>query len=590
MKPCLLSTALFLLLTTECFAQKVILSGARRGNYDLLKWEIESGWHSGIIGFNLKDKEFIRLNSETITIFGSPQRPIKNSFRTTETDSLQQSYLSYQKRVYSEKVFGLQLSEFSQEEASEWIESGIPSLNISKTRTHKEALIMGFGFISKLNENTQSTYYLFSQLRDGTEQLLDTIHIVTENKIENSFEWNVETKIQGRNSLIIEFELLNTDSLSNEFVNSILFQVVHPEQTSSFKKLDPRTQKVYFLIEDIDLKKKANLSLDFIEYYGYQGEPYYFEYDPALYFTDLKVPPVNVEYVDPDPLARRKKGMMVTWDIDPAYNKQIEKVTLTCKETFQDQDTVYSVDIPVESRSFVDTLAIPGNSFRDYTYLLTVDFIHEIETQTSYQDFRFDAPLPPKPKNPDDQPGNLQYQVFKDGSTYKVKFTWEDPVNYPVSGYRMAVAYDENDGLGIASDVPLIQGNEYIFTPYNNLGQHMKFAFKAIREDGTEGELSRVLSFPTPSSSIYGMRMFNVEIQRIDNRARLTWKKYSTEVKDLKGIQIVRDGEVIAELDRNATEWTSEPLPPGKHGYQVRAVTLYGLQSWPSLLKTVTIE
>jgi hypothetical protein len=86
------------------------------------------------------------------------------------------------------------------------------------------------------------------------------------------------------------------------------------------------------------------------------------------------------------------------------------------------------------------------------------------------------------------------------------------------------------------------------------------------------------------------MDLFDVEIENLGDRARLTWERYSPEVKDLKAIQILKDGEVIAELDKNATEWTSDVLPAGKHGYTVRATTLYGLTSGATLLKSVTIE
>lgn len=569
-------------------AQDLDLYGEKINENVFLIWDANN-WKDDYQKFRLKVKyaDNIEVLSKEITPEISSKKNLKSVIATenSEFDTLYSRQLS---TIEKEKLYEIDETKFR----SFLIQGHYKTLGMLFRKNYNYALFAGFGFIDNSHEQKSvlPTYYLYTVNDKGEEAFQDSIKIQNEFQIldwEYEFDFNEFQEVR----ITVSSDTIGYNKSNPDFITIELFKRIGSESKKLIRAFNTisKTNDIVSLhfLDPHFLKNEINkYYIQSKSYFGSINKPFYFEYDPANLFTDLEIPEPTVYWTDPE--AKLEKGLKVAWEIDPSYNEIIDhfEVYYTYGE-FGNWDTTHLGNYTPETRFMIDTLEKEDNE--TYRYHLMADFKKQIESQTSSYNFRYEKPYIPDLSY---TASNLQGVVINEDGTYKVKFTWDAPEKTDIKGYRLAVAYYRGDGLAVANDLPLITGTEYILTPWNNLGDHMGFAIVTIKNDGSQARpWSQPLSLTTPSNKIYDI--YDVETSLTGNTATLNWE-YSDLVKDLEKFEIYQNKELVdtlvAKEGQTAFSWTSGELPSGKSTFQVKAITMYGLETPLSFPKSVMVK
>ena len=191
------------------------------------------------------------------------------------------------------------------------------------------------------------------------------------------------------------------------------------------------------------------------------------------------------------------------------------------------------------------------------------------------------------------KPENLRGEIMEKGGKQIIHLTWgEEPhddiaeLEYIIftNGFGTEMAY-----LGSID----IRRNSYDHPAPNRFGQLYKFQVQAEYEKGYSFEQSPrsdTLEVYVPTRKL--PELYTISSTRNEDKVTLSWK-YSDRIDDLAGFKVYDNERLIAtekEVPREAREWTSEALAPGKHVFKIKAVTRYDVSSGPSRPRTYTIE
>ncbi len=191
------------------------------------------------------------------------------------------------------------------------------------------------------------------------------------------------------------------------------------------------------------------------------------------------------------------------------------------------------------------------------------------------------------------KPENLKGEIIEKNGKQVIHLTWGDEPHDDIeeleyiiftNGFGTEMAY-----LGSID----IRRNSYDHSAPNRFGQLYKFQVQAEYEKGytfEQSPRSDTLEVYVPTKKL--PELYTISSTKNENKVTLSWK-YSDRIDDLAGFKIYDNENLIAsekEVPKEAREWTSEALAPGKHVFKVEAVTQYDVSSGPSRPRTYTIE
>jgi hypothetical protein len=593
-----------------CFAGSVMAQTARfeiigegRGDNVRLAWN-PIKWDTDITGFNVKRRfktgsaysPWETVNSSLIIAATNRDKELSN---VVTNNPAYLDELNRRKRI----IFASDsLKEFDASALSTMLGNGMENaVTMMSGQGLVYAQLMGFGFSDfKIPRRDEYQYGVFAVYRNGTEGLLGSFNWVygtfPNMRVDFRFSYSL-----NRRGIILNFETPDNVRTINKDYDLLHFRVyrqsgndeVYLGTAYDIIKNRPRGKEILSIQDKTaNPKEPQTYKLRSRTYFGHTGDPLSFTFDPSTVAADLQAPKIAVGWLNED--SKLEGGVKISWPaIDAKYAGQIDHLEIHLIDRSGDAiktwDKLKLADLPPGAAEYIDKTVKETNS--EYTYLLKTVFKGDAVPLTNEVNFMY---IIPPDESPDPyQATNLRAEVIKVSGEYKIKFNWNKPLRTDIKGYRLAVAYYEGDEVAVANNLPLIKGEEYILTPWNNFGERMTFAIATVKADDSWSEKwSNKIPLVTPSTSIVTMKSFDFNVVLLaGNRAQLTWS-YNDAVKDLKGFRITQNNTVVASEDQvgNVRTWSTGNLPPGKHVFQIQAVTLYGLESEASYRKAIEVK
>lgn len=191
------------------------------------------------------------------------------------------------------------------------------------------------------------------------------------------------------------------------------------------------------------------------------------------------------------------------------------------------------------------------------------------------------------------KPENLKGEIMDKGGKQFIHLTWGDEPHERIERIEYLL-YVSSFTEELAEQASIdIRKNSYEYPVFNRFGKLYKFQIQAIYEKEYSFERSvrsDTLEIYVPTRKL--REPYTISSTRNENKVTLSWK-YTDGIDDLAGFKVYDNEKLIAtekEVSREAREWTSEALAPGKHVFKVVAVTRYDVSSGPSRPQTYTIE
>lgn len=388
----------------------------------------------------------------------------------------------------------------------------------------------------------------------------------------------------SRNWLELEW-LVDASEYTAKAING--FNVYRKKIGEDFTKLntnpiwlttDLETGKLSFHDEQLKEETVYTYAVAPISLFGTEGAKVEIEFDPS------KLPP----RIDPPGLIQvpdeeyDERGIAFKWDFDQQAEAFIKGFYLERKMHVDDEFKPVSGLLSPTSRYFVD-IQIPKE--KDY-YFYRLRVIDEQKLNLVSNDlFLFYQPIirPSKPTG-------LKAEWLKEYSKSYILLTWDKAIDIKTQGYHLYTNFPPEQTLLLEANIPRIDSTQYKYEIHSAKSARYRFAIAGVSNTKEEGPQSEPVEVVTPSVKVPNVNIWPFSVD--SNTITLEWQY--EPLSDLKGFRIFVDGKLIADekiLNAQQRKWTSPPLEYNKtYRFTMQAVTLYGSESRPSLIRTISTE
>ena len=575
-KDVLLTLIIFILATPLASAQSknFTLKGEANADAVRLVWMVKS-WPEELEGFYVQrrsipdNSDWEKLHEEMIFPELSPSK----SLASVESASSEQERLKSKLASFIDEG---RAGEILQKQYIEDMLSNpnkLRNLGLAFRFDFDVALLNGFGFVDRTLVNGKSFEYglFLQQAGEISKTPVATFQAAHGSTPDVSLAAEATVKSEGRGK-VLAIWAVDTDEYSQK--NFRGFNIYRKEDGGrEYHRLNDKliwlsTAKnpEYLTYHDqgLDEEKVYHYAAEPITIFGTKGERLEVKYEPkrlkAFNIPDLK----NIK-------GSSEQGLLFQWNFEQEHERFIKGFLVERKASTTSEYTPVSGLLKPETRNFHDQ-KIPASGYYFYR-LKALKRDGEEVAGPDLMIYYYQQLIPQQPKN-------LKAEWLDENGRGIVRLVWEKPSDRVTGGFYIYANHPPGEKLARETEIPLISENFYEYPVNDYLRGNWKFAVSAVSKSGDEGKLSDTVTVLVPSKSIPPVNKWNIEVQ--NGRARLNWQ-YTSEVADLKGFRIYRDGELMAdeqELKRDTRNWVSPALEPGKrYLFEIMAVSSFGLES-----------
>lgn len=286
-----------------------------------------------------------------------------------------------------------------------------------------------------------------------------------------------------------------------------------------------------------------------------------------IIFDPTSVPQSQLRLVMIEAVSSENQSIKLRYGLkDSAQNKFVESFSIYREEKGASEILIGETD----QWDFIDSEVLEKKT---YSYKIVANLINGLGTELA-----FSSPIFCLPINRTQVPSEFKYDVRKSDDGMNVLFTWIDADKKNTQGYFLYEYYPENESLVKVAD--LIENPSYSLNVVSAQSEKVKYCVSHYDINGYESSCSDTIEVVTPSNylpSPYFSWIKNEE----EKTLTLEWK-YKKEYYDLKGFQLYIDGELFVKEDKltpNTRLWTETQMTRGYYNIQLKAISIYGVES-----------
>ena len=435
-------------------------------------------------------------------------------------------------------------------------------------------LINGFGCVDRgIDSNINYEYGVFTVVSgDMASEPIITYNSIASKRPDIKIALETRVEVIGNNKKLRLHWQFDLEEYRYKKVKG--FNIYEVEQGGTRAKLNNNviwiTSKenpadLNYLV-DFPIKEVEYLAVP-VSYFGYESQGYKVGFNPDTY--KIHIQPPKLSY------AIENHKVNFVWDMDHGYDSLIRTFKIL-KRTSQSGFAVVA-EINSGARVYLAELNAEGEQSR-YKIIAETITDKQIWSNESIINYHPQALIP--------MPQNFKGEVINKVSGPYIKLSWGYPQTEDAIEFRI---YTEgpSGGLIYDSSLPKDIKSPFEFEIKKSRSQIYRFAVQARTPDRKTSSLSEEIEVLGPSKILPPVSVTKTAF--VTNGVELVWN-FSADVADLLGFRILLDGDVLLDENKISKGQRSvllTEISSGKHTVSLIAVTVFGLESTPSIAKNL---